>query len=145
MKRVLTVFFAMIILTACSNDEINTYKYKYVGEGTYWEAEYSFKGTEKWGEEDGRGTYSNENRDEFILKFKGSLKELSSVKNLEYSYETSAGGGGGTREFDDHPKEKIFKSTGGSKNGGKVNEDEIIQVHVKWDDFEESFVLHSNK
>lgn len=91
------------------------------------------------------GTYSNENRDEFILKFKGSLKELSSVKNLEYSYETSAGGGGGTREFDDPPKVKIFKSTGGSKNGGKVNEDEIIQVHVKWDDFEESFVLHNNK
>jgi hypothetical protein len=142
LKKILTVFFAMIILTACSNEEIINYEYKYVGEGKYWEAEYLLKGTELWGEEDGRGTYSNENSDEFVLKYKGSLKELSSVKHLEYSYETSAGGGGGTREFDDPPKEKIFKSTGGSKNGAKVNEDEIIQVHVKWDDFEESFELH---
>jgi hypothetical protein len=60
LKKILTVFFAMIILTACSNEEIINYEYKYVGEGKYWEAEYLLKGTELWGEEDGRGTYSNE-------------------------------------------------------------------------------------
>ena len=145
MKKILSVIFAMIILTACSNKEIIKYEYNFAGEGEYWEAEYLFKGTEIWDEKDGRGTYSNENSDEFKLKFKGSLKELSSVKKLEFSYETSAGGGGGTREFDTPPEEMIFKNTGGSKNGAKVNEDETILVHVKWNDFEESFKLQNSK
>lgn len=135
----------MILLTACSKEDIIHYDYKYVGEGKDWEAEYLFKGTERWGEKDGKITYSNENHYEFILTYKGSLKDLSSVKNLEYSYKTSAGGGGGTREFDTSPTEKMFKSTGSSKNGAKVNKDENIQVHVKWDNFEESFTLKNSK
>ncbi|WP_180968093.1 hypothetical protein [Cytobacillus massiliigabonensis] len=145
MKRILTVLFAMIILNACSNEEIIHYEYRYIGEGEYWEAEYVFKGTELWGEENGRGTYSNENNDELVLKYKGSLKDLSSVKKLEYSYETSAGSGSNTREFDHPPNGKTFKSAGSSKNGAKVNENEMIQVHVKWDDYEESFKLYNKK
>lgn len=145
MKKILTVIGALIILTACSNKEIIKYEYNFSGEGENWQAEYLFKGTEIWGEKNGRGTYSNENSDEFILKFKGNLKELSSVKKLEFTYETSAGGGGGTREFDTPPEKIIFKNTGGSKNSAKVYEDETILVHVKWDNFEESFKLQNNK
>ena len=37
---------------------------------------------------------------ESSIKFTGSLKNMSSMKNLEYSYKTS-GRGGGTREFDE--------------------------------------------
>ncbi len=35
-----------------------------------------------WGEKDGTMTYSNNNSEEFLLTYKGSLKELSSVKTL---------------------------------------------------------------
>jgi hypothetical protein len=65
------------------------------------------------------------------------------MEALEYSYETSVGGGSGTREFDEPPTKGTFKIMGGSGNGAKVKEDEVIQVNVKWDDSEESFELHN--
>lgn len=131
----------MIILSACSGEKKH-YDLSFKGQGEYWEAEYFFSGTEIWKEIDGKTTYSNKNRDELVLTYKGDLKELSSIKFLEYSYETSAGGGGGTREFTEPPTETTFRSTGGSENGAKVSENEVIQIKVKWDNQEESFELH---
>ncbi|MCA1035836.1 hypothetical protein LCL90_14450 [Bacillus infantis] len=144
MKKILLLFFSLMFLAACSK-EVNTYDYRFGGESDHWEAEYVFKGTEEWGEKNGRRTYSNENSDEFFLEYKGHLEELSSLKNLEYTYETSAGSGGGTREFDAPPTEKVFKSGVSSENTGTVNEDDIIKVYVKWDDAEETFELHREK
>ena len=63
------------------------------------------------------------------------------MKSLEYSYETSAGGGSGTREFDEPPTEVTFKNMGSTESGAKVREDEVIQVKVNWNDYEESFEL----
>lgn len=99
---------------------------------------------EIWREKNGKLTYSNDNSDEFVLTYKGSIKELSSVKSLEYSYKTSARGGGGTREFDEPPTETTFKHSGSTGNGAKINENDIIQVNVKWNDFEESFELNNS-
>ena len=95
------------------------------------------------GEKDGTMTYSNNNSEEFLLTYKGTLKELSSVKALEYAYETSAGGGEGTLTFDEPLTKKTFKMSGDSGNGAKVLEDEVIKVNVKWDRFEESFELYN--
>lgn len=138
----LTLLFMVLVLTACSNEKIH-YDYNFEGEGEYWEADYSFWGTEIWGEKDGTMTYSNNNSEEFLLTYKGSLKELSSVKTLEYAYETTAGGGEGTLTFDEPPTKKTFKMSGDSGNGAKVLEDEVIKVNVKWDRFEESFELYN--
>ena len=80
-----------MLLTACSETTNNDYKFS--GESEQWEAEYSYKGTEKWGEKDGTKTYSNEDGYEFVLKYKGSLEELSSLQKLEYSYETNSSSG----------------------------------------------------
>ena len=66
------------------------------------------------------------------------------MKSLEYSYETSAGGGGGTRQFDGPPTEVTCKNMGRAGNGAKISEDEVIQVNVKWNDMEESFELHAS-
>ena len=142
MKKILTLLFTLIFLTACSGEEKH-YDYIFKGEGEYWKAEYSFSGTEIWGEKDGRTTYVNENNNEFVLTYKESLKELSSMKSLEYSYETSVGAGSGTREFDEPPTEVTFKDMGSTGNGAKVSEDEAIQVKVKWNDHEESFELYN--
>jgi hypothetical protein len=144
LRKKLLLFFALIFLAACSK-EVNNYSYRFVGESEHWEAEYVFKGTEEWGEKDGRRTYSNENNDEFFLEYKGPVEELSSLKNLEYSYETSAGSGSGATKFDAPPTEKVFKSGGSSENTGTVNVDGIIKVYVKWDDAEETFELHREK
>jgi hypothetical protein len=144
LRKKLFLFFALVLLAACSK-EVNTYDYRFAGESEHWEAEYVFKGTEEWAEKDGRRTYSNENNDEFFLEYKGPLEELSSMKKIEYSYETSAGSGSGATKFDAPPTEKVFKSGGSSENTGTVNEDDIIKVYVKWDDAEETFELHREK
>lgn len=134
-----SVIMMTVLLTAC-NEEVVNYKYKFKGEGEYWEAEYLFEGTETWKKADGSTAYSNSNTDVFQITYKGSIEELQAIKQLEYSYETSAGGGGGTREFDTPPTDSIFKS-GGSGTGAKVNENDIISVNIKWDGYEKTFEL----
>ena len=128
-----------MLLTACS--ETTTIDYKFSGESEHWEAEYSYKGTEKWGEKYEKKTYSNEGGFEFVLKYKGSLEELSSLQKLEYSYETRSGSMKRNEEYSEPPSTVTFSDLG---RGGKVWEDEVIKVNVKWDDFEESFELHNN-
>ncbi|HAM81847.1 MAG TPA: hypothetical protein DCO80_13720 [Ornithinibacillus sp.] len=130
----------MVLLTACS--ETTTYNYKFSRESEYWEAEYSNKGTEKWGEKDGQRTYSNENSYKFVLKYKGSLEALSSLQKLEYSFEFNGFSSKSIVEFTDPPSSATFPATGTDE--AKVGKDEVIKVYVKWDEFEESFELHNN-
>ena len=54
------------------------------------------------------------------LKYTGSL-----------TYETSDGGWGGTREFDEPPKEEIFKNEISSKGRQELSKDDFIQVNLK--------------
>ncbi|MFJ8248015.1 hypothetical protein [Peribacillus asahii] len=156
MKKILTLLFTILVLTACTEvtkneitkeeinkDKVTNNNYNFIGESEHWEAEYSYKGTETWGDNDGTKTYSNKDSYEFILKYKGSLEELSSMQKLEYSFKTLTSSGEATEEFTDPPKELIFTSKGSSEGGAKVNEDEVIQVKVKWDEFEESFELYN--
>jgi hypothetical protein len=126
-----------MILTACS-ETINS-DYKFAGESDHWEAEYSYKGTEIWGEDDGQRTYSNDGKYEFVLQYK-FIEELSSLKKIEYSYKVNSQGGSGTQEYTEPPRVVIFGTKGSAI---KVSEDEVIKVHVKWDDFSESFELHN--
>ncbi|MFJ5770162.1 hypothetical protein [Psychrobacillus sp. NPDC093180] len=141
MKRIMILLFTIMLFTACSETTNNDYRFS--GESEHWEAEYSYKGTEKWGEKAGKKTYSNQDNFEFVLKYKDSLEELSSLQKLEYSYETNSSGGKNTEEFTEPPQTVIFSTSGASKGGAKVSEDEVIKVNVKWDDFEESFELHN--
>ncbi|MCK0470661.1 hypothetical protein [Halalkalibacter sp. APA_J-10(15)] len=142
MKRLFTAgfIFLMLLLSACSNEEVMKNKYSFTGEGQYWNAEYIYEGTELWKEEDNRTSYSHESNDTFVLTFKGSLEEMQSIKRVDYSYETTTGGGGGSHEFDESPNEITLKSGSGG-TGATIKENEIISVTVKWNDLEESFEL----
>ncbi|QOS98283.1 membrane lipoprotein lipid attachment site-containing protein [Brevibacterium sp. JNUCC-42] len=146
MKKIFTLLFMMLVLTACTKatgDEVIKNDYKFIGKSEHWKAEYIYKGVEIWGDDDEKKTYSNEDSYEFVLTYKGSLKELSSMRKLEYSYKTASGGGNRIEDFTEPPNNLTFTSGGGSKGGAKVSEDEVIQVNVKWDEFEESFELHN--
>ncbi|MFS0574285.1 hypothetical protein AB1K83_01490 [Sporosarcina sp. 179-K 3D1 HS] len=139
MKKIITILFTIMLLTACSETTYNDYKFS--GESEHWEAEYVYKGTEKWG---GKETYSNEDSYNFILEYKGSLEELSSIQKLYYSYETNSSNGYRNEEFTEPPSTVTFTSSGRSEGGAKVHEDEVIKVIVKWDNFEESFELYND-
>lgn len=143
MRKILPLLLTILVLVSCS--EVTHNDYKFIGESKHWEAEYIYTGTETWGENDGVKTYTNEDSYEFVLKYKGSLEELSSVKKLEYSYETITSSGNSTLNFTEPPTKLIFKSKGSSKNGARVSEDEVIKVTVKWDEIEESFELDNDQ
>ncbi|MBO0587515.1 hypothetical protein I2484_09410 [Sporosarcina sp. E16_8] len=130
-----------MVLTACAETTNNDYKFK--GESEHWEAEYVYTGTEVWRKDNGNRTYSSEDSYQFILKYKGSLEELSSIRKLKYAHETTSSSGETTREFDGPPEVLSFTASGASKGGVIVREDEVIQVKVKWGDLEESFELHT--
>ncbi|MGG4264145.1 hypothetical protein ABEW06_02330, partial [Peribacillus simplex] len=97
MKKIFTILFIMMVLTACgvtySNETTSETKteldYQFTGESKHWEAVYSYKGTEIWGEKNKQKTHSSKDNYVLTLKYKGTLEELSSMKNLEYTYETA--------------------------------------------------------
>lgn len=141
----------MMFLTACSltinkepkSETKDEHNYQFTGEGEHWEAVYSYKVTELWGKDGEQTTHSSKDSYELVLKYKGSLEELSSMKNLEYTYETTTSGGTKTEAYKEPPSEKVFRTSGGSQNGAIIGEGEVIKVNVKWDDNEESFELHN--
>jgi hypothetical protein len=115
--------------------------YIFTGESEHWIGEYVFKGTEKWKEKNKRTTLSSESRYTLAIKYKGDLSELASVKKLSYSYKTSLGSGSDTMGFDEPPTQILFAINGGGTS--TMNKDEVIEVTVEWESFEESFELRS--
>ncbi|WP_112180559.1 MULTISPECIES: hypothetical protein [Paraliobacillus] len=124
--------------------ETTNYAYTFVGESENWRAAYTVNGKEVWDKENGVVTYAHDDSDQFVLSFIGDKSIYASIKQLNYSYETSNGGGGGTTYSNElgSPK-KAATNRGSSRGGAKIQEDEVIQVTVKWDDFEESFDLYN--
>ena len=79
MKKIITLLFTIMLLTACSETTNNDYIFS--GESENWEAEFTYNGTEIWKEKNGIKTYTNEDRHWFVLKYKGSLEKLSSLQS----------------------------------------------------------------
>ncbi|KGA98973.1 hypothetical protein BALCAV_0201635 [Alkalihalobacillus alcalophilus ATCC 27647 = CGMCC 1.3604] len=129
-----------LILSGCSDDKGENYQYLFAGEGEFWQADYLYEGAEIFGEENGITVYSNKYRDKFILTFKGTTEDIQPLKKIEFSFDTSLHGSSSAREFDRPPNNLTFTMDGGG-DGMKLNEDEVIQVNVKWNEFEESFEL----
>ncbi|GKV70429.1 hypothetical protein NCCP2716_29270 [Sporosarcina sp. NCCP-2716] len=142
MKKIIILLFTIMLLTACSEAAPNNHIF--TGESEHWEAEYTYNGIENWGEKDEQKTDSNAYHFRFVLKYKGSLEELSSLQKIEYSYETNGDYGSDTEEFAQPLVSGIFALSGSSESREKVLEDAVIKVNVRWDGFEESFVLQNN-
>ena len=91
----------LFIIVGCSNQEVIKHNYTYKGENEFWTAEYKVNGTGAFTEKDNKTSYESKCSNAFTVTYKKDLSELSSVKNLEISYESSAGGGKITEDYDD--------------------------------------------
>jgi hypothetical protein len=139
---VISVLVVTVLLFSYFSKNKTIHKdYIFTGESEHWIGEYVFKGTEKWKEKNKRTTLSSESRYTLAIKYKGDLSELASVKKLSYSYKTSLGSGSDKMEFDEPPTQILFTINGGGTS--TMNQDEVIEVNVEWDSFEESFELRS--
>lgn len=124
-----------LIVTGCSNKEVIKHNYTYKGENELWIAEYKVNGRGTFTEKDGKSHYESDSVKKLTITYKKDLSELSSVKHLEISYDSSAGGGKLTSDFDNNnplnKKTYIFK--GGGKGTAIESKGETIKVYIDLD------------
>ena len=135
---------AIIIFPLLSNKETVRHDYLFTGESEHWQGEYVHKGTDIWREKNKQITLSSESNYTMRLIYKGALSELASVKKMSYTYKAPHGNGSHTMEFDEPPTNKIYTDSGASTSSATINTDEVVEITVKWDTFEESFKLVKN-
>ena len=139
MKKILTIVLVTLFLTACS-DKTHEH-YIFVGESEHWEAEFVYDVSEKWGEKNGKGNYSNEEEYMLTFTYKGTESELATIKSITYGYETASRSGSNTEQFTEPLTQTVFKIGGDAKNTARIFPHHVITAKVQWDDFEESFEL----
>lgn len=134
-RALLLMILLLLFMTGCANKQVLFHNYTFTGENDLWSANYTVEGSETFVEKDKVTEYSNMSKKTFTLKYKGELEDLSSVKKLEFAYETSARGETSTLEFDDiNQLDKdtfILKTT--SVNSVIEKKDETIFVTVTID------------
>lgn len=124
----------LFIIVGCSNREIIKHNYTYKGENEFWTAEYRVNGTDTFTEKDNKTSHQSKCNKVLTVIYKKDLSELSSVKHIEISYRSSAGGGKITADYDDDSSpEKTYTMNSGSTNGAIENKDEVIKVIINLD------------
>ena len=125
----------LLIITACSNKEVIKHNYIYKGENELWTAEYKMNGTGTFTEKSDKTAYESESNTTFTITYKNNISELSSVKHLEISYESTAGGGNLTSNFDNNNplNQKTYILKGGGRGTSIERKDETIKVNITLD------------
>lgn len=129
------IFIVLLILTGCSNREVINHNYTYKGENEFWTVEYKVTGTGIFNERNNKTEYESNSSKTLTVSYRKNLSDLSSVKYLEISYESSAGGGKLTENFDkNHPiSEKTYMVKSSAIGGAIENKNEIIKVNINMD------------
>ncbi|MBM7702842.1 hypothetical protein [Metabacillus iocasae] len=140
MRRMGLLIAVGLLLTACSQKETTHYDYTFKGESEHWTGAYSAKGTEVWKEENERAGYEHKSEEALIITYKGAPEPIQLVN---YTYETTAGSGSGTRDFTNAKQDDdvSIKTHSSSEGSAKVNENDLIHVTVKWNGQEETIEL----
>ena len=136
MKRIVSILMLVVILVipGCWNREVIEHHYIYFGENDLWSAEYKVDATVTFFKKD--GVLNAETYKECILTvmYKEDISDLSKVKNLIISYNSSAGNGSISEEFDSQPPtENIYTLKSRSTGSAITNADESIPVTINID------------
>lgn len=129
------IVIMLLILTGCSNKEVIKHNYTYKGENEFWTVEYKVNGTGIFTEKNNKTEYESNSNNTLTVTYRKNLSDLSSVKHLEISYESSAGGGKLADDFDkDHPLNQKTYTLKSSAIGGAIEgKNEIIKVNINLD------------
>lgn len=118
----------------CSKKEVIKHNYVFTGENELWEAEYKVDATGTFTENGDNTEYTTSTENTLTVTYKKDITELASVKKLEISYQSSAGGGGIAADFNDNPpSEKTYVVRGSSKGGAIENREEVVKVNITLD------------
>ena len=143
---IILVVIILLIVTVFSNKEVIKHNYTFKGENELWTAEYKVNGTGTFTKKDNKTYYQCNSSSTLTILYKKDLSELSQVKHMEISYESSTGASKLDYNFDDNPpneKKYILKSS--SIGGAIENQDEIINVKISLDNNTQAIELKSIK
>lgn len=99
---VLIVLFNIFLVSGCS--DITVYNYDYKGESANWTAEYKGFSQTEFYKENGTLYTKGKSDGDLTYTYKGALSELSSVREIDYEFETIYG----KQTFSSGPSEKKF-------------------------------------
>ncbi|WP_154655217.1 hypothetical protein [Pontibacillus halophilus] len=119
------MIFLLILLIGCSDRE----QYIYKGNSENWEARLKVTVMEEGVTKD------------FTLNYRGELKDLTDANEIMYEYRTASSSGKSTANFSEEPpSDKSFSHHSGS-NRIAFNENQTVDVIVKWGEEEEKIEL----
>jgi len=131
--NIILILLMLFIVAGCSNKEVIKHNYTYTGENELWTAEYKVNGTGTFTQKDNKTLYQSNSNSTLTINYKKDLSELSSVKHIEISFESSARAGKLNLNFDDNPPNEKTYMLKSSSGGAIENKDEIIKVTIGLD------------
>jgi len=144
--KIILIVLILFIITGCSNKEVIKHNYTYKGENEVWTAEYKVNGTGTFNKKDDKTYYQSNSSSTLTISYKKDLTELSQVKHMEISYESSAGASKLNLDFvDNPPNEKTYMLKSSSIGGAIESKDEIIYVKISVDGNTQAIQLKSVK
>lgn len=148
MKKIISfmIILTILVMTGCSNKEVIKHDYTYKGENESWNAEYKVNGAVTSTKENNITKCNTEANNVFTVTYKNDISELSSVKNIEISYKSSASAGEIAYNYDDSDSvQKTYTMQSSSKNGAIEKQDEVIEVTINIDGNIEVFELKNEQ
>jgi len=136
MKKIVSILILVmiVVISGRSNREVSEHHYIYRGEKNLWNAEYKVDATVTFFKIDGVLNVETYKERILTVTYKGDISDLSKVKHLIISYNSSAGGGSLDEEFDSKPPtENIYTLKSSSTGTAIENEEETIQVTINID------------
>ena len=133
MKRKVLVSLLIILgifLIGCANNDDTKADYTYIGENDSWKVEYNVHKEVTLYRSDGKLDNDILTQKKLVATYKKDISELSLVKHLKISYESSYGNGELNEYFtDDNPlKTKVFTSQSSSKSSSNANKEDKIPL-----------------
>ncbi|GGF14903.1 hypothetical protein GCM10010954_11880 [Halobacillus andaensis] len=117
--------FILVSAAGCFGGET----YKFVGESDHWEGSLNISKD------------SNTVQKEFMVTYKGEVEELSEIERISFGYDAGTSSSEVTRTIDREPTEKHFITESSATGDTRIEEGDVIEATVQWDDQEETFEM----
>ena len=138
------IIMLLLVITGCAKKEIINHNYVYKGENAFWSAEYKVNGKGTFTEKNGKNQYDSNAKKVFTITYKKDINQLSTVKHMEISYESSVASGKVTENFNaGAPKEKTYTTKSEDEGVPIENKYDVIKVTINLDGKIETIELRS--
>ena len=135
MRKILSIFFCVFLLSGCSED-VKTYEY--AGQSDHWKAVYKY-------EVQYLTSGENRSKNELKLTYIGDIEKIPSNTVIEYKYNIGSKSGSKTLELEETNKSIEIEDSGGGLNASILEGSEIGTITILWDGKSEEIEIKNTK